>query len=97
MQSRITIALTANADGSDKLQPFFIGKAKKRRCFDKKSGQAHGFLYRNNTKAWMTGVFFQEWLANLDKTMKVRSHLKLENFIILILYCFRSKVEISFY
>ena len=77
MQSRITIALTANADGSDKLQPFFI--AKKPRCFDKKSGQAHGFLYRNNTKARMTGVFFQEWLANLDKTMKVRSHLKLEN------------------
>ena len=60
MQSRITIALTANADGSDKLQLFFIGKAKK-------SGQAHEFLYRNNTKAWMTGVFFQEWLANLDK------------------------------
>ena len=81
MQSRITIALTANADGSDKLQPFFIGKAKKPRCFDKKSGQAHGFLHRNNTKVWMTGVFFQEWLANLDKTMKVRSHLKLENLL----------------
>ena len=81
MQSRITIALTANADGSDKLQPFFIGKAKKLRCFEKKSGQAHGFLYRNKTKTWMTSVFFQEWLANLDKTMKVRSHLKLENLL----------------
>ena len=83
MQSRITIALTANADGSDKLQPLFIRKAKKPRYFDKKSGQAHEFLYRNNKKqkAWMTGVFFQEWLANLDKTMKVRSHLKLENLL----------------
>ena len=44
---------------------------------DKKSGQAHGFRYRNNTKAWMTDVLFQEWLANLDKIMKMRSHLKI--------------------
>ena len=81
MQSRITVALTANPDGSHKMQPFYIEKSKIPRCFDKKSGQVHEYLYRNNTKAWMTGVFFQEWLANLDKTIKVRSHLKKENLL----------------
>jgi hypothetical protein len=65
------VALTANADGTDKLPPLFIGHAKSPRCFQRKNGEQLGFLYRNNKKAWMTGVFFQEWLANLDKAMKV--------------------------
>ena len=45
-------------------------------CFDEKPGQELGFLYQNNTKVWMKGVFFQEWLANVNKTMKVRGQLE---------------------
>ena len=61
----------ANADGSEKLPPFFIGHAKKPRCFERKTAERLGFLYRNNKKAWMTGILFQEWLGDVDKGMKV--------------------------
>jgi len=69
-KTRLTIAFGANADGSEKLQPFFIGHANKPRAFKKKSGEELGFYYRSNTKAWMTGLFFQEWLKRFDCSMK---------------------------
>ena len=69
-KSRFTIAFCANADGTDKLQPFFIGHALIPRCFQKKSAAELGFYYRNNTKAWMTGLFFREWLEEFDKKMR---------------------------
>jgi hypothetical protein len=57
---RITIGLACNADGSEKLEPFFIGRSKKPRCFQKKDPQQRGFYYRNNKKAWMTTELFTE-------------------------------------
>ena len=40
---RLTYALTENADGSEKLPPLIIGKAKKPRCFGNKHGWQLGF------------------------------------------------------
>ncbi|KIK83360.1 hypothetical protein PAXRUDRAFT_14622 [Paxillus rubicundulus Ve08.2h10] len=40
---RITIGVACNADRSEKLKPFFIGKAKKPRCFRKQGPEQHGF------------------------------------------------------
>ncbi|THU88175.1 DDE-domain-containing protein [Dendrothele bispora CBS 962.96] len=62
-------AFTANADGSEKLQPFVIGKAQKPRAFNKKTGAQLGFYYRNNAKAWMTTSLYQEWLLDFDRRM----------------------------
>jgi hypothetical protein len=67
---RVTYAFTTNADGSEKLPPFIIGKAKNPCCFRKKTGKQLGFLYRNNTKAWMTGTLYQEWIENWDKELR---------------------------
>jgi DDE superfamily endonuclease len=39
----VTIGLACNADGSEKLEPFFIGRSKKPRCFEKKDPNAQGF------------------------------------------------------
>lgn len=69
-KKRFTIAFIANTDGSHKLEHFFIGHAKHPRCFKKKTASQLEFLYRNNKKAWMTGVLFQEWLKNFDAKMK---------------------------
>ncbi|KAE8982539.1 hypothetical protein PR001_g23696 [Phytophthora rubi] len=69
-KTRITLALTANADGSDALPILYIGKAKKPRCFGKKTPEQHGFQYRSNKKAWMTGDVFRDWLINLDRDMR---------------------------
>lgn len=59
-KQRITILFGCNSDGSEKLPLFFIGKAAKPRCFRKKTGEELGFYYRNNKKAWMTAVLFEE-------------------------------------
>ena len=59
-KDRVTILFGCNADGSEKLPLFFIGKSKQPRCFGKQTGREHGFYYRNNKKAWMTAVLFEE-------------------------------------
>ena len=58
-QTRIAIAFIANADGSEKLKPFFISKANKPCCFKCKFGEQLVFYYRLNMKSRMTGVLFQ--------------------------------------
>lgn len=65
-KTRLTIAFTCNADGSDRFKPLFIGHAAKPRCFARKTGAQHGFWYFNNTKAWMTGLFFRKYRQEFD-------------------------------
>src|SRR3990167_5090602 len=69
---RITVALTANADGSHKLPLFFIGKAKSPRCFGKKTGASLGFQYANNAKAWMTSHTFLHWLDSFNREILLK-------------------------
>jgi len=59
---RLTYLLATNADGSEKLPPLIIGKAKRPQAFGNKTGEQLGFHYQYNTKAWMTAVLYQEWL-----------------------------------
>jgi DDE superfamily endonuclease len=70
-KTRITIALATNADGSEKLEPLFIGRAKSPCSFKRQTGEQLGFFYRYNKKAWMTGLLFQEWLNTLERQMKI--------------------------
>jgi hypothetical protein len=67
---RITLLFTANADGSEKLPIFFIGKSKQPRAFKKKTPLQRGFHYRNNKKAWMNAELFEEWLKSIDQAMR---------------------------
>jgi hypothetical protein len=69
-KKRLTYAFTANADGSEKLPPFVIGKAAKPRAFQKKTGTQLGFYYHNNAKAWMTTKIYQEWLHDWDEKLR---------------------------
>jgi hypothetical protein len=57
---RITIAFCCNADGSEKLDPLFIGYSKKPRCFKGAPAESYKLQYRSNAKAWMTMVLFEE-------------------------------------
>jgi hypothetical protein len=57
---RITVAFACNANGSEKMPVFYIGKLKQPRCFNKASPDSRGFYYRNNKKAWMTSHLFEE-------------------------------------
>lgn len=52
--------LCCNADGTDKLPLLIIGKFLKPRCMKNINMDNLGVTYRENTKAWMTAVLFQE-------------------------------------
>lgn len=67
-KERVTLLLAANADGSEKLKPYMIGKYAKPRCFI--GIRSFPITYRANSKAWMTSQLFQEWLSDLDKEMQ---------------------------
>lgn len=69
-KTRITLALTSNADGSDTLPILFLGRAAKPRCFSGKTPAECGFHYKNNSKAWMTGAVYRDWLRALDRDMR---------------------------
>ena len=67
---RLTYAFTSNADGSEKLPPFVIGKAAQPWAFNKKTGEQLGFCYRNNAKAWMTAHLYQDWIQEWDRDLQ---------------------------
>jgi DDE superfamily endonuclease len=67
---RLTYAFTSNADGSEKLQPFIIGKAARPRAFNKQLGAQLGFYYCNNAKAWMTAHLYQDWIEQWDHKLQ---------------------------
>ncbi|XP_070386518.1 tigger transposable element-derived protein 6-like [Dermacentor albipictus] len=60
---RVSVLLAASMDGSQKLQPFVIGKARAPRCF--KNCKQLPVRYAFN-KAWMTRQLFTEWLQAWD-------------------------------
>ncbi|KAE9093926.1 hypothetical protein PF005_g18302 [Phytophthora fragariae] len=69
-KTRITIALSANSDGSKKRPAFYIGRARRLHCFKGKDGEELGFYYRNNKKAWMTRALNTEWIKAFDRDMR---------------------------
>ncbi|GFY26342.1 tigger transposable element-derived protein 6 [Trichonephila clavipes] len=67
-KERLTILLTVNMDGSEKITPLVIGKSAKPRCF--KGINPFPTKYRSKKKAWMTTELFNEWLVSLNSDMK---------------------------
>lgn len=64
-KQRVTLMLAANMDGSEKLKILLIGKSEKPRCF--RGVKWLPVDYKANSKAWMTGQLFKEWVLKLDK------------------------------
>ncbi|KAG5463055.1 MAG: DDE superfamily endonuclease-domain-containing protein, partial [Olpidium bornovanus] len=50
---RLTLAFTANADGSHKLQPLILGHARQPCCFKRGTAAQLGFYLCSNKKVWM--------------------------------------------
>lgn len=61
---RITTIYCTNANGSDLMPFWIIGKAAKPRAFGANNRNIQGLniTYRHNTKAWVTGPITCEWL-----------------------------------
>lgn len=82
-KDRITVGLTVNSDGSEKLEPIFIGHAERPRCFSRKHGWEHGFIYYHNKKAWMNHTIFQHWILGVNLKFAAQNRrilLWLDNF-----------------
>lgn len=65
-KSRISVHFCCNSDGSERFPLLFIGTAKKPRSFAGININNFNCTYRSNTKAWMTGEIFKEWLIQFD-------------------------------
>ena len=63
---RITIGLACNADGSERLEPIFIGRFAKPQCFKRQTPEQSGFYYQSNKNAWMTSSLFEECVVILS-------------------------------
>jgi hypothetical protein len=72
-KTRLTYTFFVNADGSDIRRPHIIGKAKKPRAFKKKTGEQLGFRYRNNSKAWMNAMLWEEEIHDWDEEIERRA------------------------
>jgi hypothetical protein len=69
-KKRMTVAVTTNADGSEKLPLLFVGSARQPRCFNKSSPEQLGISYSSTSKGWMTRELFRAWVLELDANMK---------------------------
>ncbi|XP_031277424.1 CENP-B homolog protein 2-like [Pistacia vera] len=78
-KERITIVICCNGDGSDKLLLWVIGKFLNPRCFNNVNHDNLNCKYRANSNAWMTSLFFMEWLKWFDSRLDRNVLLILDN------------------
>lgn len=70
----ITVTFACNADGSERLPIFYIGKSKRPWCFGRRKTPAdYGFYYCNNKTAWMTSNYFEECVSSASLVVSVCS------------------------
>lgn len=87
----LSIGLCANADGSHKLNPIIIGKYANPRCFKNVKIQNLPIMYRNNAKAWMLTIHFQEWFQEFK--LQVTAKHKGQPVLLLLDNCPSHKIE----
>jgi DDE superfamily endonuclease/Fission yeast centromere protein N-terminal domain/Tc5 transposase DNA-binding domain len=82
-KTRITANMCCNEDGSDKVPIWFIGTARRPRCFAQnhiKNPENKGFFWRWNSTAWMTYEIMIEWLRWFDNRVGRPVLLLMDNF-----------------
>lgn len=72
-KERITLGVCCNASGTDKAKLVFISKFARPLCFGKLFDPNNTVHYYNNQKAWMTMLFFEDWLSKFNQKMKLKN------------------------
>ena len=71
-KDRFSMLVCANALG-EKLKLWIIGKSKRLHSFPRYTSALEQYVtYRSNSKAWMTGDIFMEFLNKLNKKIKLQ-------------------------
>lgn len=73
MKERITVMLTCNASGTEKLKPLLIHKSQNPRAIKKIEKKSLPVNYYWNIKAWMQTSIFNDYLTNLNKSMRLQN------------------------
>lgn len=73
-KARISAHFCTNADGSERLPPWYIGTARKPHAFRAAGVNINNLnlVWRSNGKGWMTCEIFEEWLRWFDIRMAGR-------------------------
>ena len=69
-KERITALIACSAAG-EKLKLLVIGKSAKPRSFQGYKTAVLPATYTHNTKSWMTGAIFRNWLESVNNKMKI--------------------------
>ena len=69
------MALCTNAEGTEKIKPFVIGKSAQPQCFKDFCPSTY-VSYTHHKKAWMTGFLFTEWLFSFDQHIEQTKNLR---------------------
>ena len=78
-KTRVTVLLSVNVTGTDKLKPWVIGNSRRPRPLSKINLEHLPVYYRGNPKAWMNSMVFEEVLREMD------SYFRMQNKKILLL------------
>lgn len=81
LKERFTVLVGGSATG-EKLKLWVVGRAKKPHSFPKNGPPANQFIYRHNSRGWMTSEIFIEflnWLNNMMMTQRRKILLLLDN------------------
>ncbi|XP_046571298.1 tigger transposable element-derived protein 6-like [Haliotis rubra] len=71
-KDRLTVMLTVNAIGTEKLKPLVIHKFNRPRCFGRTFDPTSVCHWYINKRAWMTSLIFQDLLVNFDRQMRMQ-------------------------
>lgn len=66
---RVSVMAAASQTG-EKLKLLVIGTAKSPHCFKNIDKKNLPVLYNHTKKAWMTGKIFEEWILEVNQSMK---------------------------
>lgn len=69
-RATLTVVVAVNGDGSDRVEPFFVGKALRPKSFQDKLAPELGFQYYHNQKGLMNGLLFQRWVQAFNSRMR---------------------------
>jgi len=72
-KTRITVLLSTNVIGTDKLTPWVIGNAKRPRALSRTNLERLPVHYRANPKAWMNSSIFEEVLRHMDNYFRAQN------------------------
>ncbi len=71
-KERISIEVSCNASGNDKLKLLLISKFKRPRCFGKVFAPINIVHYYNIGNAWMTTIIFEDWLKKWNAKLELQ-------------------------